>query len=312
MQRALVVFIFIALVLTALRAIWGTLRTNITQIETARIVSQQDQDALRRLYWNYDISKEYVADAMIPATEGFSSDGAITANVILAMLAGNYHDVTKIAASDFDGCLRRTVCRLLAGKANYILGLDEAAVPYWRETNLWRKLVGKVAETPRDQSDFVRLDRYYNILLDVYPDRPDAYFMLGSIRRSLGKWEESLPYFEHAVMLEDGEHPRYLCVLGEVLIVTDSDVTRGHALCKEALALDPDDMWLYDTAGRALSLSGACDEALNVFLLAVERFPNRTESQSWLDAFQAGRIGSCTSTDPDQGRSGQGEQGVNP
>lgn len=273
-----------------------SLRSNSVLIQVMPTVSQAGEEALGDLFQLHNLSEHPVSLKSNIFDDHVTGDGIINAKLVLATLAGDYEEASNTALSQPESCLRRPACRILAGKAGYLIGNDELAINNWRELLLWRLLIGNVAKTPFSEAEFNELDHYYGLLLEIYPNEPDAYFMLGSIRRSFGRWEDALPYFTQAVEL-GSKRPRYLCALGQALIVTKRDITQGLALCDKALELDSDDMWLYHMAASSLIAAGACDEAQELFHLAIARFPSHVEPQLWLEQLQEGLLGGCTPAD---------------
>lgn len=217
----------------------------------------------------------------------------ISAAVVTMALANDYQRISDLAQQSSEACRNRPACRLLAGKAHLRLGRDALAAEVWAGDHaLWARLIGNTAMTPRTEEDLQFMERYYGILRSINPDNAAPYFMLGSIYRSMGGWQKSISFFEQAVTIEP-HNARYLCALGQSLVVTGQNTTRGIELCNAAQSLSPQDMWVQEQAARTLALAGECIAAGKIYEYIAHTFTERVEARNWLTAFRDGKIGEC-------------------
>jgi len=243
------------------------------------------------MYWEplFDWKK---IDEVIMNLGASATDGDVMLSMLKAALQGNGEQVIMIGQKHTDACLGRPSCKMLYIRAAFALDRIEIIRNLTIDDNIWRALAGKDAPLVETEEELSSYQLYYETLLSLFPGKPDLHKNLGSINRTMGHWNEALPYFEQALIL-DPDNSRYRCNLGEALQYTNEDPDRGLALCLEAIQQSPDDLWLYEKAGRLSARNGHCDEALKIYKEAIIRFPERLEPQQWLTSLKSEYYGQC-------------------
>lgn len=269
----------------------GAFRTNLLAIRETASFLHVSPETINEVYWDaaYDWhnSNEVTIDLDASAT-----DGEVMISVLKAALQGHGEQVLLVGQKHTNTCLRRLSCRMLYARAAFALDRKDLIRFQVLDDELWHALAGRGAPQVRTQEELVSYQQYYEALLPLFPNKPELFYILGSINRTRGGWSKALPYYEEALALAP-DNARYRCNVGESLVYSDADPERGLVLCEEAIQHSPDDLWLYETAGRAHARYGRCDEALALYEEAVRRFSKRTEPGVWLANLRIGKVEKC-------------------
>lgn len=267
--------------------------SNWTLLQILQSIPQIDNEYIKKLYGLYPKQEsETTISFAVPEKDGGLTYGEVNATSIAYGGQERLKELIELAEQNSTACYARPACRFLVGKAHYVSGNGAQAVEYWRDQDIWEHLVGtRTAPIPSSETELAELTRYYEVLLQIFPDKPNAYFMLGAIHRSVGLWDPAVMYFEQAVALENS--PWYVSTLGAALVQSAQNTERGLRLLELALAEQPDDIWIYESAARSYALAGECRRAREIYLQAEEVFPQRTEAVQWLAEFERGEIDGC-------------------
>lgn len=271
----------------------SALETNLTLRNGLGSLGDIHAEQISQLYWNLDRHPPVNLDTFQLSSSSMTP-GKVLYQTVYHSLQQDYGAVADLAETFSELCITRPTCSLLAGKAMWMLGRYDAVGRYWSEEDMWQTLVARAPVVPKDEIELQRFRQYYEVLRNIHPERPEAHFALGTVNRSFGRWQESVGYFEQALLLSP-HHPRYQCALGEALVVTGRDVVGGVALCEEALRFAPNDLWLYYQAGVTLVKAGNCVRASAIFQAAREAFSSREEPGKWWEEYRQGLIGKCAS-----------------
>ncbi len=282
----------------------GRLQSNLALITITKIILPSKSDQMARLYspvykiteYNASVDRDLAMNTAGLVSVEYPTSGLITAKVLLYSLTGQIQSVLRLNEEFASLCRDRPLCQFLVGEAYYLRKMDTAVPEYWRNTNLWYSLARSRPPAIKSQDDFANWQRFYNLLLKIRPDAPDAYFSLGDLYSAEGRWSDALPYLEKAVALDSSNGP-YLCTLGIAEVNLHQDVDQGLALCARALVVDPNTLWLYGSVAEAYAQASRCIEAKRVLENARSHFPGSPDPGLWLNAFNFGKMGHCSGRD---------------
>lgn len=218
--------------------------------------------------------------------EDRQSEKLAYAQVLFSYLQGGLIDfsVVERSSAELELCEMREACRFVLGLSAFYGNEATEAAQYWDDRNLWPRFVSVVVARDAEPQAKESYVRYITTFQQLYPEHGESYMRLGLFARSEGEHAQAIPYFyEASTRYETLRSYDALCYAGEAYVYGQIDLEKGVMHCKEALAGDPSNIWLYERLARLQSIVGDCVGAAETSRASVVRLPHRPESQQLVE-----------------------------
>ena len=120
----------------------------------------------------------------------------------------------------------------------------------------------------------------YRQVLELQPDHPEALYSLGMLVQQLGQLQTAEQWLSAASLVQPGSVKTWFSLAN--LRASQQQYPEAVTAYRQALALRPDSLPIYNNLGYALQQLGLFDEAINCYQKALELKPDFTEAEASL------------------------------